>query len=199
MTDDSSLRIGVLAFHGDVIEHVNALEQASEKLKLNVSIAEVRTKEDLEELVGLIIPGGESTTLFKLCEREGMVEGMQKIPAIFGTCAGAIILAKNVLHKGKDQKTLGLMNIEVERNAYGRQTESFEEKLETVLGELETIYIRAPRIVKIGKNVRIIAKRNEEVLACEEIIGKSYYLAACFHPELTTSLFHEYFLKRISG
>ncbi|HLC88393.1 MAG TPA: pyridoxal 5'-phosphate synthase glutaminase subunit PdxT [Patescibacteria group bacterium] len=191
------MKIGVLAFHGDVIEHVKALEGAAKKLKLDISIVQVRTKKDLESLSGLIIPGGESTTLYKLAQREGMFEGMKKIPAIFGTCAGAILLAREVLHKSEGQKTLELMDINVDRNAYGRQTDSFEEELETNLGRINAVYIRAPKILKAGDNVKILAQKDKEILACEEKVGKNYYLAACFHPELTTTVFHEYFLKSI--
>ena len=191
------MKIGVLAFHGDVIEHVKALEGTAKKLKLDISIVQVRTKKDLESLSGLIIPGGESTTLYKLAQREGMFEGMKKIPAIFGTCAGAILLAREVLHKSEGQKTLELMDINVDRNAYGRQTDSFEEELETNLGRINAVYIRAPKILKAGDNVKILAQKDKEILACEEKVGKNYYLAACFHPELTTTVFHEYFLKSI--
>ena|SRR3989344_1733970 len=191
------MKIGVLAFHGDVIEHVKALEGAAKKLKLDISIVQVLTKKDLESLSGLIIPGGESTTLYKLAQREGMFEGMKKIPAIFGTCAGAILLAREVLHKSEGQKTLELMDINVDRNAYGRQTDSFEEELETNLGRINAVYIRAPKILKAGDNVKILAQKDKEILACEEKVGKNYYLAACFHPELTTTVFHEYFLKSI--
>ena len=126
-----------------------------------------------------------------------MFEGMKKIPAIFGTCAGAILLAREVLHKSEGQKTLELMDINVDRNAYGRQTDSFEEELETNLGRINAVYIRAPKILKAGDNVKILAQKDKEILACEEKVGKNYYLAACFHPELTTTVFHEYFLKSI--
>lgn len=187
-----------MAFHGDVIEHINALSQSAKKLKTQILIIQVRTKKDLEGLSGLIIPGGESTTLYKLCQREEMFEVMKKIPAIFGTCAGAIMLAKKVLHKSKDQETLELMDIEIDRNAYGRQTDSFEEELETGLGRINAVYVRAPKILRIGENVKVLAQKDHEVLACEERIGKKYYLAACFHPELTTTLFHEYFLKQLA-
>ena len=191
-----TLKIGVLGFHGDVIEHIQALKTASENLKVKVNVTEVRTKEGLIGLSGLIIPGGESTTIYKLCQREGMFEEMKKIPAIFGTCAGAILLAKEVLHKSSGQETLELIDIKIDRNAYGRQTDSFEESLQTKLGIINAVYIRAPKIVKVGKNVQVIASKGKEILACEQIVKKNYYLAVCFHPELTTSLFHEYFLRR---
>ncbi len=194
-----TLKLGVLAFQGDVAEHIRALKKAAINLNLHVSIVEVRNTKELQLLSGLIIPGGESTTLFKLCEREGMLEAIKEVPAIFGTCAGAIMLAKKVLSKSEGQKSLGLMDIEIDRNAYGRQAESFEGGLDTKLGRIEAIYIRAPRILKKGKSVRILAERDGEVLACEEKVGPNYYLAACFHPELTTSVFHEYFLEHLAN
>ncbi|MBI5456460.1 pyridoxal 5'-phosphate synthase glutaminase subunit PdxT [Candidatus Kaiserbacteria bacterium] len=192
-----ALRVGVLAFHGDVAEHVRATEEAGKHLKRALHVILVRTKDDLRGLDALIIPGGESTTLQKLCEREGMFGPMKRIKNIFGTCAGAILLAKTVRNKEKDQRTLGLMDIEVERNAYGRQTESFEKRIQTTLGKIDATFIRAPKIVKVGTDVEILAKDGNEILACEEAKGNKYYLALCFHPELTTTKFHEYFLSRI--
>lgn len=192
-----SLKVGVLAFHGDVIEHVKALEKAANNLKLKIEIVEVRTKESLKGLEGLIIPGGESTTLYKLSDREGMIPEMQKVKNIFGTCAGAIMLAKSISNKAPNQKTLELMDISIDRNAYGRQTESFNQNFKTKLGVVEAVFIRAPKIKSTGKNVKTLAEKDEEILACEERVGDKYYLAACFHPELTTDLFHQYFLKQL--
>jgi len=191
------IKVGVLAFHGDVIEHVNALKKAAQKLKLQVEIILIRTKQSLKDLNGLIVPGGESTTLFKLCDREEMIGEMKKIRNIFGTCAGAIMLSKEVDNMAQGQKTLELMDISIDRNAYGRQTDSFNESFKTELGNIEAVFIRAPRIKKIGKSVKVLAVRDKEVLACEEKVGENYYLAACFHPELTTSVFHQYFLKQV--
>ena len=191
-----SVNIGVLAFHGDVIEHIEALEQAKRKLNLAIEIVSVRTKESLNNLDALIIPGGESTTLYKLCEREDMWEKMKQIKNIFGTCAGAIMLAKTVRHKTSDQKTLELMDIEIDRNAYGRQIDSFDKNVDTKLGNIQAVFIRAPRIIKVGKNIKLLAKNEGEIIACEQNTGSRYYLAACFHPELTSTMFHEYFIKK---
>ncbi|MEW6722018.1 MAG: pyridoxal 5'-phosphate synthase glutaminase subunit PdxT [Candidatus Micrarchaeota archaeon] len=191
------MRIGVLAFQGDVSEHVRAAKEAAKKLGSACEIIEARDKKRLEGLDGLIIPGGESTTLFKLCEREGMLDSMRRIPKIFGTCAGAIMLAKKIHGEESGQKTLGLMDIEIDRNAYGRQSESFEQKISTKLGAMNAIFIRAPRIRRVAGNVVILAERDGEVLACEQFLGHNYYLAACFHPELTTTAFHERFLGRL--
>lgn len=178
------MRIGILAFHGDVSEHKLATEQAAKKLNLKIEIILVRTKKDLAGLNALIIPGGESPTLRKLCEREGMWEEMKKIKNVFGTCAGAILLEK-----------MKLMDIVVERNAYGRQIDSFEKKIKTKLGEVNAIFIRAPKITSAGKTVTILAKDGNEILACEQKTKGHFYLASTFHPELTTTAFHEYFLQ----
>lgn len=191
------INIGVLAFHGDVIEHILATKEAATKLNLSVKVLSVRTNNDVANIDGLIIPGGESTTLYKLCEREGMIESIKRIKNIFGTCAGAILMAKIINNKTKDQRTLELMDIEIDRNAYGRQTESFEKPIQTSLGNLSAIFIRAPKIKRIGKNVIVLAKDANEIIACEENISGHYYLALCFHPELTSILFHEYFLKKV--
>lgn len=189
-------KIGVLAYHGDVIEHISAAHEAIKNLRLTVQIQEVRTQKDLN-IDGLIIPGGESTVLHKLSEREGIFELMKQIPFIFGTCAGAIMLANKIYHKTSGQKTLRLLDIAVDRNAYGRQTDSFEKKIHTILGEIQAVFIRAPRIKTIGKNVKVLARDGDDIIACEEKCDKNFYLAACFHPELTTTVFHEYFFRKI--
>lgn len=182
-----SVNIGVLAFHGDVLEHIEAISYAAKKIKLNINVSFVRTKKSLKNLDGLIIPGGESTTILKLCEREGMIPEIRKIKNILGTCAGTIILAN-----------LKLLDISVERNAYGRQNESFEKDITTKLGNLNAIFIRAPKIRSIGKAVNILAQDGKDILACEQNVGENYYLATCFHPELTSTIFHEHFLKQIN-
>ncbi|TSC87153.1 MAG: glutamine amidotransferase [Parcubacteria group bacterium Gr01-1014_8] len=193
------LRVGILAFHGDVSEHLRASKGAAEKLKRKIIVSEVRTRSDLNGLDALIIPGGESTTLQKLCEREGMFPAMKKIKNIFGTCAGAILLAKKVRNKATNQRTIELMNIEVERNAYGRQNESFEKEIGTTLGKMVATFIRAPHINNVGKGVTVLAKDGGEILACEQRVGDKYYLALSFHPELTTTKFHEYFLNQVAS
>ncbi|MBI5046492.1 hypothetical protein HZC07_02050 [Candidatus Micrarchaeota archaeon] len=116
------MKIGILALQGDVSEHVFATNQAAKSLNLVCEIVLVRTKQDLDAvggLDGLIIPGGESTVLQKLCEREGIFDRIKKIKNIFGTCAGAIFLAKTVNNKESDQRTLELMDIEIDRNGFG--------------------------------------------------------------------------------
>lgn len=193
-----TLRVGVLSLQGDVSEHFRATEKAGLNLKKSVTVVSVRTKADLQDLDALIIPGGESTTLSKLCEREGMLPSMRKIPNIFGTCAGAIFIAKQVSGKAKEQEILGLMDITVDRNAYGTQNDSFEEDIQTSLGDVHALFIRAPRILSVGQGVTTLGETNAGIVACEEMRGSKYYLATSFHPELTTSVFHEHFLKRIA-
>ena len=204
------LKIGVLAFQGSVIEHINATRAAAINLKIadKCEIIEVRTKQDLETLDALIIPGGESTVFYKLCEREGMLEAMRKVPCIFGTCAGAIFLAKKITggEESGGQKTLSLMDIEIDRNAYGRQSESFEKEIITELlaatQTINAVFIRAPKIRSVGNAVNVLAKNGKDILACEQQFTQNkkhyFYLAVCFHPELTTAIFHEHFLKNLT-
>lgn len=196
-TVNKQIAIGVLALHGDVSEHIEALKNAAKKLRKDIEVVQVRTRQELAGLNGLIIPGGESTTLHKLCEREGMFGEIKKIRNIFGTCAGAILLSKNARNKTRDQETLGLMDIEVARNAYGRQNDSFEADIKTTLGDMHAFFIRAPKITRVGKNVKVLAEYGGEIIACEEALKGKYYLALAFHPELTITFFHEYFLKLV--
>lgn len=191
--------LGVLAFHGDVIEHIQATRKAIIQTKMKAEVIPVRTKEKLLTCQGLIIPGGESTTLHILSAREDMWESMKHVPALFGTCAGAIMLARHIRHRAPGQQTLECMDITVDRNAYGRQTESFVKTISTEIGPLPAMFIRAPKIVSVGKNVRILARDGGDILACEETAGKQYFLALAFHPELTTSKFHEYFLSKLTS
>lgn len=191
------MKIGVLDIQGSVVEHVAALE------KLGLDVVRVKHPEDLEGIKGLIIPGGESTTIGKLLRRFGLREAILKRVdegmAIWGTCAGAILLAKKIV--GSQQADgLELMNIAVERNAYGRQLDSFETPLEFALGaygqalagQVPAIFIRAPKIVAVGDDVEILATYKNEIVAARE--GK--LLATTFHPELSEDLqIHEYFVK----
>jgi len=145
----------------------------------------VRTSAQLEGLGGLVLPGGESTTFLKFLERDGLLESLQRFveqkPA-FGTCAGCILLARNVTHP--PQQSLGVMDISVERNAYGRQIDSAIKTGETTLpgGPLEMVYIRAPRIVETGPEVEVLAKRDEFPV----LVRQGRLLAATFHPELSS-------------
>lgn len=179
---------------GDVAEHVAALRRLLKKEEVRV----VKKAADVEGLAGLVIPGGESTTIGKLMVKYGIPDAIKNQgPAIFGTCAGTILLAREIL--GSHQFSLKLMDIAVERNAYGRQRESFEtDVLIPALGEkpFKAVFIRAPAIKRVGRKVEVLAEhRGEAVLARQ---GRN--LASTFHPELTHDLrIHRYFLEMLKS
>ncbi|MGC1362290.1 MAG: pyridoxal 5'-phosphate synthase glutaminase subunit PdxT [Silvibacterium sp.] len=172
-------RIGVLAIQGDFDAHASALREAGAEPVL------VRKREHLADVDGLVIPGGESTTFLKFLERDGFLTALQEFvrsKPSFGTCAGCILLAKEVTRPS--QQSLGVLDATVERNAYGRQIDSVIETAETKLdgGPLEMVYIRAPRILKTGPDVKVLAERDGFPVLVEQ--GK--ILAATFHPELSS-------------
>jgi len=190
-------KVGVLALQGDFEAHAHALARAG------ATPVEVRNVSDLDDLAGLVIPGGESTTMLKLMNLEGMVEPLvefgKKRP-IFGTCAGAILLASEVSHP--PQQSLALMDIAVERNAYGRQIDSrvahltpeAEFKQRTGAGDLEAVFIRAPIIRRVGPQARVLATYQGDPVLVEQ--GR--HLVATFHPELgSDSRVHELFLSKL--
>jgi 5'-phosphate synthase pdxT subunit len=189
------MNIGVLALQGDFAEHLAMLS------RLGVQAREVRLPEDLEGLDGLIIPGGESTTIGKLAVDFGLIEPLRKFgksKAIYGTCAGAIFLSKDAR---RAQPLLGLMDITVERNAFGRQVESFEVDLDIPAlkdvdkpnSPMHAVFIRAPLIEKISGAAEALASLPDgRIVAARQ--GR--LLATAFHPELTgDDRFHRYFLK----
>ncbi|GMV33611.1 pyridoxal 5'-phosphate synthase glutaminase subunit PdxT [Chloroflexi bacterium CFX5] len=189
------MKIGVLALQGDFAEHVSMLK------KLGVETAEVRLPEHLKSLDGLIIPGGESTTIGKLAVTYGLMEPLRefgKSRAIWGTCAGAIFLSSDI---GRDQPLLGLMSIKVLRNAFGRQVDSFEtdldiEELYKATGTerpYHAVFIRAPIIESVSGSARVLsALEDGRIVAAQQ----GHLLATSFHPELTDDTrFHEYFIS----
>lgn len=187
------MKIGVLALQGDFAEHIKMLQ------KLGVKAKEVRLPIDLKELQGLIIPGGESTTISNLMQKymigNAIKKAHKKGMAVFGTCAGAIIVSKKILH-GKKVKPLGLIDIEVERNAYGRQVDSFEAelKLQGQKGFFRAAFIRAPIIKKIGKGVKVLCVHEKQPV----LVQQGNVLAGTFHTELFgETQIHEIFLKMI--
>jgi len=188
-------KIGVLSLQGGVEEHINALLSASAKCGMPVQVVEVRSREDAECLDGIILPGGESTAIGRLMEREGLFEPVLCIRKIFGTCAGAIMLAKQVEGAVPGQRFLSLMDISASRNAYGSQLSSFEARLTTVFGTVNGVFIRAPKIAPMSKDCQPMAFHGEEVVAAYQKKGERHFLACAFHPELTTTKFHEFFLK----
>ncbi|MGB8481667.1 MAG: pyridoxal 5'-phosphate synthase glutaminase subunit PdxT [Acidobacteriaceae bacterium] len=170
--------VGVLALQGDYESHARALEQVNAQPKM------VRTAAELEQVDGLIIPGGESTTFLKLLEREGLFAPLEKFVRTrptFGTCAGCILLAKRVKHP--EQESLGVLDATVERNAYGRQIDSQIVTEETSLpgGPLEMVFIRAPRLTDVGSGVDVLASRD----GFPVLVRQNNILAATFHPELS--------------
>ncbi len=181
--------VGVLALQGDFREHSLIVQ------KLGFKTIEVRTKSDLKQCSGLIIPGGESTTLSLLMKKYSLISLVktmvkQGMP-VFGTCAGAILLAKKV---DKKQGLLALIDMEIRRNAYGSQIDSFETDLKFNGTIVHGVFIRAPVIEKVSKNVKILAEFEEKPVLVEQL----NLMASTFHPELTQNTrVHELFLKKV--
>lgn len=189
------MKIGVLALQGDFIEHQVILE------RLGVDVIQVRSSAQLQGLHGLIIPGGESTTIGKLATAFNLMQPLEqfgKEHAVWGTCAGAIFISKDIR---RNQPLLKLMDIQVERNAFGRQVDSFEidldvpelKNIDPIERPFHAVFIRAPLIETIANGARAIAKLPDgKIVAARQ--GK--YLATSFHPELTDDdRFHRYFLE----
>jgi 5'-phosphate synthase pdxT subunit len=184
------MKLGILAIQGDYEAHAVVLE------RLGVAHSFVRRPDDLADLTGIILPGGESTTHLKVMTEEGLFEALKKFAAnggaFFGTCAGAILLAREV--HGPAQDSLGLLDISVLRNGYGRQLASDVHTTPTKLREqpVEMVFIRAPIIESAGKDVEVLA----EDAGHPVLVRQGRVLASTFHPELTSDpAVHEYFLK----
>jgi pyridoxal 5'-phosphate synthase pdxT subunit len=183
------VKIGILAIQGDFEAHARALE------KLGIESVYVRAPDDLRNLSGLILPGGESTTHMKLLAETGLDEALRKMAAnggaFFGTCAGAILLAREV--KAPGQKSLGLLDVTVVRNAYGRQLSSDVLTLPTKLRSepMEMVFIRAPVIEETGAGVEVLAEREGKPV----LVQQGQVMASTFHPELTDdTAIHERFV-----
>lgn len=201
----SNIKVGVLGIQGDIEENILSTEEALKKLNLRGTVESVRYSESVAELDGLILPGGESTVIGSLLSIQGKVfqtiekkikEGMP----VLGTCAGLIMLSKRTYDKvvgETKQKLFGMLDVVIERNAFGRQHESFEVDLEIpVLGKepFRGIFIRSPIINNVGESVTILTKLNDKIVAVKQnnIIGTS------FHPELSADIrLHELFIKDI--
>lgn len=189
-----SLRIGVLALQGDVREHARALQACG------AQVQRVRTPAELKQVDGLVIPGGESTVLDKICHSFGLFSLLQTyindgLP-VYGSCAGMVMLATHILDGHPDQKTLGGINMTVKRNAFGRQVDSFE--TDVIIKGLDPVYravfIRAPRVESVGKEVEILAQHNQAIVA----VRQNNLLATSFHPELTKDYrIHQLFIDMI--
>ena len=193
LKEAGKMKVGVLSLQGGVIEHIKHLQA------LGVEALEIKKPEELEDIEGIILPGGESTTMGKLLRDTGIFQPLKdkinKGLPVWGTCAGMILLAKNIINE--DKVHLGVMDIEVLRNAYGRQLGSF--KTEGIISEVSNdaiplVFIRAPYITNLGLTVNVLHTVNGKIVAATQ----NNMLATSFHPELTESLeFHRYFIEMI--
>ncbi|MCZ8517650.1 pyridoxal 5'-phosphate synthase glutaminase subunit PdxT [Paenibacillus filicis] len=186
------MRIGVLALQGAVAEHIRMIEKAGAEGVV------VKRKEQLQDVDGMIIPGGESTTIGKLMRAYDFIDALREFSEqgkpLFGTCAGLIVLAKQIA--GQEEAHLGLMDIKVARNAFGRQRESFETDLDIkgIDKDVRAVFIRAPLIEEVGENVEVLATYKDQIVAARQ----GHLLAASFHPELTDDeRMHGYFLDMV--
>ncbi len=188
------MKIGILAIQGSVEEHQKALESLGADVQL------VKSAEDLENISGIILPGGESTTQSKLLQQYGIFDPLKKkimegLP-VWGTCAGAILLAKKIQGKN-NPKTLEVMDITAHRNWYGAQQESFIDMVDIQFNEqkkcsIEAVFIRAPRLEADSDDIQILTKYKEAPV----LLRQNNMLASAFHPELTTDIcLHKYFLE----
>ncbi|BDB97386.1 pyridoxal 5'-phosphate synthase glutaminase subunit PdxT [Saccharolobus caldissimus] len=200
------MKIGIIAYQGSFEEHMLQTKRALNNLNIDGEIIPIKIYKDLNNVDGIIIPGGESTTIGLIAKRLGILDEIkEKISSglpVLGTCAGAIMLAKEVSDAkvGKtSQPLIGLMNISVVRNYYGRQRESFEATIDlSKIGKEKArfVFIRAPAIVKLGSNVKGLAELNGITVMAQQ----DNMLATTFHPELSNSTaIHEYFLGIIKG
>lgn len=187
------MRIGVLALQGDFREHLIALDA------IGVDSLPVKRVSELELIDGLILPGGESTTIAKLARIFGLFEPIRTrikngLP-IYGSCAGLILLADRILDGAKGQETFGGLDITARRNAFGRQVDSFESEIEfKSVGKLNGVFIRAPWVEEVGAGVEVLASAHDHPVA----VRQGAILATSFHPELTQDhAVHRYFLQEI--
>ncbi|MDE1843393.1 MAG: pyridoxal 5'-phosphate synthase glutaminase subunit PdxT [Thaumarchaeota archaeon] len=202
----SGINIGVLAVQGDVAENVMATKMAIEDLGMDGIVTEVKTPEQIEDLDGLVIPGGESTVIGTLSLVNGSLKKIkEKIASgmpVFGICAGMIMLSKKAKDRvvGEvDQPLLDYLDVRIERNTFGRQKDSFESEISMEkigIPKFQGVFIRAPSIIDTGKDVEVISKFNEKIIAVKQgnILGTS------FHPELTGDIsLHKYFVGLVKA
>jgi pyridoxal 5'-phosphate synthase pdxT subunit len=196
----SSMKVGVLDVQGDVKEHVIATRNACRSLGIDAEVLEVRSPKAINAISGLVIPGGESTTVGKLIVKYGMDKAILDVAGdipIFGTCAGMVLLSKEGARMKDGQPLLGLLDAKVVRNAYGRQCDSFEADLRIpVIGEecFHGVFIRAPALEKVWGRCKCLCKLEGRIVLARQ----DNLLASAFHPELTDDTrLHEYFLEMI--
>jgi 5'-phosphate synthase pdxT subunit len=187
-------RIGVLALQGAFAAHCECLAS------VGAEPVEVRTPAQLDSVEALLMPGGESSTMSQLLESSGLFPAIAQrlshgMPT-FGTCAGMILLASEILDGRSDQRSFSAIDISVRRNAFGRQVDSFESSITTSVGEFHGVFIRAPRIERVGATVEILGSLGDEPV----LVRQGNVLAASFHPELTgDARLHEYFVTTMSN
>jgi 5'-phosphate synthase pdxT subunit len=184
------MQIGVLALQGAFAAHSDCLKS------IGVQSIEVRTPEQLGSVDALLMPGGESSTMSQLLESSGLFDPIaQRIAEgmpVFGTCAGMILLASEILDGRSDQRNFSAIDISVRRNAFGRQVDSFEATINSSVGEFHGVFIRAPRIERVGGQVEVLGSINDEPV----LVRQGNVLAASFHPELSNDArLHEYFVS----
>lgn len=197
-----TLRVGVLAVQGAVSEHLDALRRAAQRRGVPLEVVAVRTAKDLEQVHGLVLPGGESTTISRLLRsghlQEPLLERSRRGDlALFGTCAGLILLSSRAVHDvaDKDIQLLGLLDTEVDRNAFGRQKDSFEAEIEVKgVGRIPAVFIRAPVLTEAWAPTEVLARNEKGIVA----VRKGRILGTAFHPELTPDTrMHEMFLELV--
>jgi 5'-phosphate synthase pdxT subunit len=184
------MQIGVLALQGAFAAHSDCLTS------IGVQSIEVRTPEQLSSVDALLMPGGESSTMSQLLESSGLFDPISSRIAdgmpVFGTCAGMILLASEILDGRSDQRNFAAIDISVRRNAFGRQVDSFEATINSSVGDFHGVFIRAPRIERVGDHVEILGSINDEPV----LVRQGNVLAASFHPELSNDArLHEYFVS----
>lgn len=200
------MKIGVLGFQGDIEEHVAATKEALKKLKIDGSVAVVKTPDELREIDALIIPGGESTVIGGLAlfnkSLSVIKDRIRNGMPVLGTCAGMIMLANRTYDRvvgETKQPLIAVLDILVERNSFGRQKESFETELEVSINGLEKlkgVFIRAPSIREVNQGIETLAKLDGQVVA----VRQNNIIGTCFHPELSgDTRLHEYFVKTIGS
>ncbi len=199
-----TLKLGVLAIQGDVAENVSSLENSVSELNQDATVNVVKTPQEISELDGLLIPGGESTTIGQLSLVNGSLKEIkQKVESgmpVLGICAGMVLLANNASDKvvGKTEQPLfDFLDIELERNSFGRQRESFEAdiSMDSIgISNYNGVFIRAPAISSVSDDVEVLSKYNEKIVA----IKKGNIIGTSFHPELTEDLaIHKYFVNLV--
>jgi 5'-phosphate synthase pdxT subunit len=189
-----NVKVGVLALQGAFAAHSECLQS------LGCDTREVRLPQDLDDVSALVMPGGESSTMSQLLLSSGLFDVIdQRIKngmPVFGTCAGMILLASEILDGRPDQRSFSAIDISVRRNAFGRQIDSFESTISTSVGEFHGVFIRAPRIERLGPDVQVVGQLNGEPV----LVQQNNVLAASFHPELSgDARMHRYFLDNMTS